>query len=279
MRSIIFNWQEKYVGQDKSRTILSIVIVGLIIMVIGIAGTLYYFSYTEKKQLEENKRRQQAQIQQKTRSIIDFYSTSLSGASPRQFMQFMLEVYSSRQSIELLGFTERSYLCNSNTCNFSYELNDNTIFNIQNKVFMGKEYQPSFSENKLDFLDIPSGLNINPGLNAFHQKSPIAAPGCNDILNYLYGYNSLVPKDERFSIVTLPSSTVTSAEADLPNLPESYQLLFATWSVSIPDTYLDVVAFWERHAFLDSIIIKSVEKNNNSSIKSLNVKGAFLCKK
>lgn len=279
MRSIIYNWQKKYVGSDKPKQLISIAIVCLVIIIIGIAGILYYFSYTEKKQLEEKKRQQQALIQKKTKSISDFYLKSLSGASPRQFMQFMHEVYSSRQSIELLGFTERSYLCDSEKCNFSYELNDNTIFNIQNKAFFGKEYQPSFSENNLDFQDLPSGLNVNPGLSAFKQKSPIVSPSCNDILNYIFGYNSLVSKNERFSIVSLPSSTITSAEAELPDLRESYRLLFATWSVSIPDNYLDVVAFWERHAFLDSIIIKSVEKNNKSSIKSLNVKGAFLCKK
>ncbi|WP_370612023.1 hypothetical protein [Citrobacter meridianamericanus] len=240
---------------------------------------MFYFQHQENKKLEEEKAQKLAMIQRQTQNIRTFYGTSLAGASPEQFITFMREVYASRQPVELLGFTETSYLCDSEKCNFSYELNADTTFNTQNKVFWEEEYQPSFSENKLDYPDIPSHLNVNPALDKFNKLEPIKAADCNEILNYVYSYNSLVPKDRKFFIDTLPASTVTADEAALPNLPESYQLLFTSWSVAIPDNYIDIIVFWKRQAFLDSVIIKSVEKNNKSATHSINVKGVFICKK
>ncbi|QBM24114.1 hypothetical protein E1B03_17420 [Citrobacter arsenatis] len=277
MPGILYDWRNKYIGADKTKSKLFIVVIILILVGIATGGTMAYLHYQDKKKQEEEKAQKLALIQRQTKNIQTFYTASLAGASPQQFITFMREVYDSRRPVELLGFTEIGYLCDSVKCSFSYELSDQTAFSTQNKIFWGEEYQPSFSENKLDYSGIPSRLDVNSAMQNYNNKKPIKAVDCNDMLNYIYSYNSLVPKDRKFNITELPSSTITADEAALPNLPESYQLLLSKWSVSIPDNYLDMVLFWERQAYLDSTIIKSVEKINKSN--SINIKGAFICKK
>lgn len=278
MQGKIYDWSNKYIGNDSSRKKLIVISLLLLLVVCGTGGGLYYHQYKNQKQAEEEKARRLATTQRQIQNIKKYYQTSLAGVSPDQFIAFMSAIYESRKPLELSGLRETALSCDAQKCSFSYT-RDGLIFSTQNKIFRGETYSPSFTEDRLEYTNIPSGFESGLLLARFTQQKPIQAYDCNDVLNYVYSFNSGMPQDKKFILSSLPASTVTTDETAQPQLAESYKLLFAPWSVTLPDNYVDVATFWSRHSFLEFFIINSVVKADTNPANLLTVKGVFLCKK
>ncbi|HAT1681639.1 TPA: hypothetical protein I8Y21_002303 [Klebsiella oxytoca] len=273
MKGSLYNWL--YRDTLSSRGRMALLFGTVVVLVAAVGGGTWYWFHTQALEKEEQARQAQAAIQQKKNSIHAFYTSALSGADVQGFLGLYGEILRSRQTIELSGFTEDSFFCDTGNCKFSYLAGNNTVFNIQQKLFRNVLYPATFSANSVDYDGIPSGMGTNPTLTAFSQQAKIDEPVCNDMLNYLYSYNSLVDAGRRFTLTELPTSSVSADEASLPGNPENYGLLVGKWSVSLPDNYVSVFSFWRDRPYSSSFIFQSVAGTKGV----LNISGTFLCKK
>ncbi|EHJ3658861.1 hypothetical protein J9T75_004124 [Salmonella enterica] len=273
MSRSLYNWLYRDTLSSRGRTVLLFGGVVALVAVVG-GGTWYHF-HAKAVEKEEQARQAATVLQQKRTNIHKFYTTALTGTDARGFLSLYTEILRSRQPIALTGFREDSFSCSADNCSFSYLAGENTVFSVQDKLFRGESYAPSFSQNSVDYTSIPSGMNSNPVLEVFNQQGKISEPACNDILNYVYSYNSLVDTGQRFTLTELPASSVSADEDALPGNPDNHGLLAGKWQVSLPDDYVSVHSFWQNRPYSSSFIFQSVAGKQGI----LDISGTFLCKK
>lgn len=273
MSRSLYNWLYRDTLSSHGRTAL--LFGGVVVLVAAVGGGTWYYFHAKAVEKEERARMATAALQQKRTNIHNFYTTALTGADTRGFLSLYTEILRSRQPVTLAGFREDDFSCTTDTCSFSYQAGENTVFSVQDKVFRGESYAPSFSQDSVDYTDIPSGMNTNPVLDAFNRQEKISEPACNDILNYVYSYNSLVDAGRRFTLTELPASSVSADEASLPGNPDNHGLLAGKWQVSLPDDYISVFSFWQGRPYSSSFIFQSVAGKQGN----LDISGTFLCKK
>ncbi|WP_272653911.1 MULTISPECIES: hypothetical protein [unclassified Providencia] len=258
-----------------SRSRLVLLFGSTVVLVGAIASGVWYYVHSEALEKEEQKRQAEAALQQKRTNIHNFYIQALTGTDVQGFLTLYTEILRSRQPIEIAGFSENSFSCTTSNCDFSYLAESNTVFNVQDKWFRGVSYSPSFSQDSVDYTGIPSEMNSNPVLIAFEHQAKIGQPTCNDILNYVYSYNSLIDTNRRFKLTVLPTSSVSSDEDSLPGNPDNHGLLAGKWQVSLPDNYVSVFSFWQDRPYTSSFIFQSMAGKQGN----LDISGTFLCKK
>lgn len=245
------------------------------VLVAAVGGGAWYYFHAKAVEKEEQARIAAAALQQKRTNIHNFYASALKGGDMQGFIGLYTEILRSRQPIELSGFREDSFSCTTDNCSFSYLAGENTVFSVQDKRFRGEDYAPSFSQESVDYIGIPSGMDSNPVLEAFNRQEKISEPTCNDILNYMYSYNSLVEAGQRFTLKKLPASSVSADEESLPGNPDNHGLLSGEWEVSLSDNYVSVHGFWLNKPYSSSFIFQSVAGKKGI----LDISGTFLCKK
>ncbi|EKC2495417.1 hypothetical protein OOO55_004563 [Salmonella enterica] len=273
MNRSLYNWLYRDTLSSRGRMALLFGVVVVLVAAVG-GGTWYYF-HVKAVEKEELERQAAAALQQKRTAIHNFYTTALKGGDARAFLSLYTEILRSRQPIELAGFREDSFSCTPDSCSFSYLAGESTVFSVQDKHFRNESYAPSFSQESVDYTGIPSGMDSNPVLEAFNRQEKISEPACNDILNYVYSYNSLVEAGQRFTLKVLPASSVSADEESLPGNPDNHGMLSGEWQVSLPDNYVSVHAFWENRPYSSSFIFQSVAGKKGI----LDISGTLLCKK
>ncbi|EDT1338852.1 hypothetical protein CRC06_000412 [Salmonella enterica subsp. enterica serovar Enteritidis] len=273
MSRSLYNWLYRDTLSSRGRTVL--LFGGVVALVVVVGGGTWYYFHAKAVEKEEQARQAAAALQQKRTNIRNFYTTALAGADSRGFLSLYTEILRSRQPIALTGFREDSFSCSADSCSFSYLAGENTVFSVQDKAFRGESYAPSFSQSSVDYTGIPSGMNSNPVLEVFNKQGKISEPACNDILNYVYSYNSLVDTGRRFTLTELPVSSVSADEDALPGNPDNHGLLVGKWQVSLPDDYVSVHSFWQNRPYSSSFIFQSVAGKQGI----LDISGTFLCKK
>lgn len=275
MSRSLYNWL--YRDTLSSRGRMAMLFGGVVVTVAVLGGGTWYWFHAKAEAEAEQARQVAAALQQRKTNIHTFYTTALTGTGIQGFLNLYGEILQSRQPIELSGFSEDSFSCTTDSCDFSYKAGENTVFSIQQKRFRGTDYPATFSQSTVDYTGIPSRMNSNPVLDAFNRREKITEPDCNDILNYIYSYNSLADAGRRFTLTALPSSSVTADEAGLPGNPENYGLLAGKWSVTLSDNYLSVFSFWKDRPYATAFIFQSVAKKAN--MNTIEISGTFLCKK
>ncbi|ELD4018707.1 hypothetical protein QI600_004594 [Salmonella enterica] len=273
MSRSLYNWLYRDTLSSRGRT--AFLFGGVVVLVAVVGGGIWYYFHAKAVEREEQERQDAVVLQQKRTNIHNFYTAALTGADVRGFLALYTEILKSRQPIELTGFKEDNFSCTTDSCSFSYLTGDSTVFSVQNKWFRGTSYTPSFSQDSVDYTGIPSEMNSNPELGLFNRQANISEPACNDILNYIYSYNSLVDAGRRFILKTLPTSSVSADEASLPGNPDNHGLLAGQWQVSLPDNYVSVFSFWQDRPYSSSFIFQSVAGKKGI----LDISGTFLCKK
>ncbi len=273
MSRSLYNWLYRDTLSSHGRTAL--LFGGVVVLVAAVGGGTWYYFHAKTVEKEEQERQAAAALQQKRTNIHNFYTSALKGADARGFLALYTEILNSRQPIGLAGFREDNFSCSTENCSFSYQTGESTVFSVQDKVFRDESYAPSFSQDSVDYAGIPSGMNSNPVLEAFNRQQKISEPSCNDILNYVYSYNSLVEAGRRFTLKELPASSVSADEESLPGNPDNHGLLVGKWQVSLPDNYVSVFSFWQDRPYSSSFIFQSVAGKQGI----LDINGTFLCKK
>ncbi len=273
MSRSLYNWFYWDTLSSHGRTAL--LFGGVVALVAAVGGGTWYYFHAKNVEKEEQDRQAAAALQQKRTNIHNFYTTVLTGTDARGFLALYSEILRSRQPIEMTGFSLNTFSCTKDDCSFSYKAGENTVFSVQDKWFRDVSYAPSFSQESVDYTGIPSGMNRNPVLDAFNRQQKISEPVCNDVLNYVYSYNSLVETGRRFILTELPSSSVSTDEDSLPGNPDNHGLLVGKWQVSLPDDYVSVFSFWRDRPYSSSFIFQSVAGKQGN----LDISGTFLCKK
>ncbi|HAG2284919.1 TPA: hypothetical protein G8W61_005329 [Salmonella enterica] len=273
MSSSLYNWLYRDTLSSRGRAAL--LFGGMVVLVAAVAGGTWYYFHTKAVEKAERERQAAAALQQKRTNIHNFYTTALTGADVRGFLALYTEMLHSRQPIVLAGFREDNFSCTTDSCSFSYQAGEHTVFSVQDKWFRGESYAPSFSQSSVDYIGVPSEMSSNPVLEAFNRQEKISEPACNDILNYVYSYNSLVEAAQRFTLSELPTSSVSADEDSLPGNPDNHGLLAGKWLVSLPDDYVSVFSFWQGRPYSSSFIFQSVAGKQGN----LDISGTFLCKK
>lgn len=273
MSRSLYNWLYRDTLSSRGRTAL--LFGGIVVLVAAAGGGAWYYFHAKAVEKEKQERQAAAALQQKRTAIHNFYVTAMKGGDARGFLSLYTEILSSRQPIELVGFREDSFNCTTDSCSFSYLSGENTVFSVQDKRFRNEDYAPSFSQESVDYTGIPSEMGSNPILEAFNRQEKISEPACNDILNYVYSYNSLVEAGQRFTLKVLPASSVSTDEESLPDNPDNHGLLAGEWQVSLPDNYVSVHAFWQNRPYSSSFIFQSVAGKQGI----LDISGTLLCKK
>ncbi|EFR6822981.1 hypothetical protein HYF16_004784 [Salmonella enterica] len=273
MSRSLYNWLYRDTLSSRGRTAL--LFGGVVVLVAAVGGGTWYYFHAKAVEAEKQARQAAAALQAKRTNIHNFYVSALKGGDAHGFLALYAEILRSRQPIELAGFREDSFSCTPDSCSFSYLAGENTVFSVQDKRFRNEDYAPSFSQESVDYTGIPSGMSSNPVLEAFNRQGKISEPACNDILNYVYSYNSLVEAGQRFTLKVLPASSVSADEESLPDNPDNHGLLAGEWQVSLPDNYVSVHAFWQNRPYSSSFIFQSVAGKQGI----LDISGTLLCKK
>lgn len=269
-------------SQPLSRNIkVAIAVVVLLLLVAGGVTVWYFYAYKPAQVKEDVRRREEQQLANDIKTVEKYYLKSLTGGSITQFTKLASEISKSQNILAEFNYTNETFVCDPQSCSFSYQLNKGNVFNIAQKNFWGENYTAIFSDDAVNFSGIQSGLSDNPLLSAYKNKADITAPFCGDLLNYLYSYNSISGIQQTLKIVSLPGSPVQTNENKIAKKGRGkyYGLNTMNWEMEIPKTskngidVLYVASILERQAFRDAFIIQKID-----SVKDNKISGVMVCK-
>jgi len=270
MNKGLYFWKTSRIPGKKQGIILAV----LLATILGSVSGWYYLVYIPHKKHDEEIQKKKADVANKIKKIDDFYEGQLKGGGVEQFTLLLNEIYQSRMILGLTSYDEKLISCKPDSCTFGYEILKSHVFNVQKKVFWGKEYSASFSNKGINFSGIPSNLKDNATLTNYRKKRDVAAVDCGRLLNYIYAFNSISDKSDQIIIAKPPASSVLDVESEVKSQKKSYGLLFSTWSMNAKNDPIHVMSIFERQAFKESFIIKGMELKS----KALKITGSFVCK-
>ncbi|WP_336285838.1 hypothetical protein [Citrobacter arsenatis] len=275
MKDNLIFWKKKLnKNGSKKKTFVILAIFFIFAVCLAVTG-FYMKKLSEQKQAAEVERQK---IIKTKESITTFYRKAFAGIDLNQLPIVLNEIENSRLPFDMIGFSETEYHCSNESCRFIYELNDFFVFSVIDKIFFNTKYEGNFTENTLNF----DNVIIKSGKPRFLSKTKKGnqenTNKCSTLLNYLYGYNSVVDKSDRVKVAKLPFSSVTVAEQQFPDYNESYGLMTGEFEVHIGNSFSDAYLFSERNPYKDFFIVHSIEKSVKTGTDVL-LKGVFLCKK
>lgn len=252
------------------------ILIGALVIAFSVAGAGFYVKKVNDKKLADEAER--LKVKNSQESITSFYREAFAGVDLHQLPIVMEEIKRSRQPFRMIGYTETDYNCSKGSCRFIYELNEMFVFSVIDKYFFDTVYEGSFTENTLNF----EGVIIQSGeprlLDKMNAGSPVDAVKCSNLLNYVYGYNSVVAQADRVKVSKLPFSSVISAEQQFPLYRNSYGLMTGVFEVHVPDDFYGAYLFSEKNPYRDLFIVKNIEKSVKTGADVI-LKGVFICKK
>lgn len=275
MKDNLIFWKKKLKSSGSKRNSVAI-LAGLLIIAVCVAGGALYVKKVNDDKLAAEVERQK--IKRTQESITTFYRKALSGIDLNQLPAVMREIEHSRLPISMVGFTENEFNCINKTCSFIYELNDMFVFTVTDKVFFNTTYEGSFTENTLNFKNVMIRTGIPQLLSNMNTGSSIDAVKCGNVLNFLYGYNSVMEQSDRVKVTKLPFSSIATAEQQFPSYKDSYGLLTGEFEASVSDGYSEAYLFAEKNPYKDLFIVQNIEKSVKTGSDVI-LKGVFVCKK
>lgn len=275
MKDNLIFWKKK-LKNSGSRASTIFIIAGLSIIVFCAAGVGFYMKKVNEEKLAAAQKLQQTKRTQE--GITTFYRKAFTGIDLNSMPIVMSEIERSRIPFSIVGFTETEYNCSNGSCRFLYQLNDNFVFSVIDKNFFNTQYSGSFTENTLNFTNVMIMTDESTLLHNMNTGISVNAEKCSSVLNYLYGYNSVVALSDRVKVAKLPVSTVEAAEKQFPSYRNSYGLMIGEFEVQMPDAFSDAYLFAEKNPYKDLFIVQSIEKSAKTGSDVI-LKGVFVCKK
>ncbi|MRT03367.1 hypothetical protein [Ewingella americana] len=265
-------WKDITQSARKLPIIISIVVVILILL--SISGG-YFLLYVPKKERLAQEEIAQQQVAQKIQQVKQYYLDSFSGGHITHLNKLLTEMARSRIPLQLAGYREENINCDTIGCNFHYLLQDNGIFNLQQKQFWHRLFTASFSAGEVNYQGLPSKLENHPLLKKYQSAAAIQLPQCVNLLNYIYGHNTAVASKEKIILLSAPESSITSLEDEVgQRMGQRYQFLNATWEVELPREAIYVMQYFKALAYQDAFFIKEVAMSETGT----KISGGLLCK-
>ncbi|MFP2420376.1 hypothetical protein ACLEXA_02265 [Pseudescherichia vulneris] len=263
-------------------------IVGIVILIISLlttagSGGWYYFVHKPALAVSEMKRQQDEQLSRDIKEVDDFYLTSLSGGSIQSLISLLTEIVASYELLNKFSYTNETFVCDSRTCSFNYQLGKNGTFSVIQKRFWGESYSSNFSTKGFDFTGIKSGLNNNDVLVQYKKKNNngLKYP-CGDVLSYIYSWNTIMAREWEIKIDSPPSSKVLAKEKALALKGRAtlFKFNFIKWSMKFPkldpkdnSKLLYLASLFGRQAYSDAFIVQKID-----SVKAKKISGVIVCK-
>ncbi|EBF4234769.1 hypothetical protein I3F86_002208 [Salmonella enterica] len=275
MKHNLLFWKKR-LKSDKSIKNVTVILSCFLVIAFCVTGAGFYIKKgnDEKKSAEAERQK----IKRNQDSITSFYRKAFTGVDLNQLPGVIKEIERSRLPFSMIGFTETDYNCANGSCRFIYELNDMFVFSVIDKHFFNTAYEGSFTENTLNFDSVMIETGKSQLLNKMNSGSPVNSVNCSNILNYLYGYNSVVAQPERVKVLKLPFSSVMATEQQLPSYRDSYRLMTGEFEVHVPDDFSGAYLFSENNPYKDLFIVQNIEKSVKTGANVI-LKGVFVCKK
>jgi len=270
MNKGLYFWKSSRTPNKRQWIILAIIVSIILVSVSG----WYYMVYVPHKKNEEEIQRKKNELQQNIRQVNDFYEEQLKGGSIERFNLLLNEIYKSRLLLAMTAYDEKVITCKTDNCTFGYEILKSHVFNVQKKIFWGKNYSASFSDKGINFSGIPAKLDSNRILDRYKRGKDVSVSDCEELLNYIYAFNSINDKSDQLIIAKSPESSVLNVEEKIKSNNKYYGLLFGTWTMTAKNDVIHVMSIFERQALKDSFIVKGVELKS----KALKISGGFVCK-
>jgi len=229
------------------------------------------------------KRQQDEQLSRDIKEVDDFYLTSLSGGSIQSLISLLTEIVASYKLLNKFSYTNETFVCDSRTCSFNYQLGKNGTFSVIQKRFWGESYSSNFSTKGFDFTGIKSGLNNNDVLVQYKKKNNngLKYP-CGDVLSYIYSWNTIMAREWEIKIDSPPSSKVLAKEKALALKGRAtlFKFNFIKWSMKFPkldpkdnSKLLYLASLFGRQAYSDAFIVQKID-----SVKAKKISGVIVCK-
>jgi len=265
-------WKDITQSARKLPIIISTVVAILILL--SISGG-YFLLYVPKKERLAQEEIAQQQVAQKIQQVKQYYLDSFSGGHITSLNKLLTEMARSRIPLQLAGYREENVNCDTTSCNFHYLLQDNGIFNLQQKQFWHRLFTASFSAGEVNYQGLPSKLENHPLLKKYQSAEAIQLPQCVNLLNYIYGHNTAVASKEKIMLLSAPESSITSLEDEVgQRMGQRYQFLNATWEVELPREAIYVMQYFKTLAYQDAFFIKEVAVSETGT----KISGGLLCK-
>lgn len=275
MKNNLVFWKKK-LRKGTSRSKAVFFLIGFLLVFVCVAGGGWYMKKVNDEKLAAEM--EQQNIKRIQSSITSFYSNAFAGVDLNELANVMREFDRSREPLSIVGFKETEYKCSNKLCQFLYELNDMFVFSVTEKKFFNTNYEGSFTENTLNFDNLMIESKDSEFFENMNSGVAMKTVKCNDILNYLYGYNSIVEQPYKVKVTRLPFSSVESAEQQFPLYKDSYGLMTGEFEVRVADDFSDVYLFVQKNPYKNSFIVQNIEKSVKTG-PDIILKGVFVCKK
>jgi len=269
-------------AKPPSKKMIAGVVFSVFILVAAFIGAgWYYFIYQPALAVAEAKRLENEKLQHDIKAVDTFYLSSLTGGGIPQFVMLLTEIVNSYELIKKFSYIKENYTCNAKGCTFNYQLDKNGTFLVIDKIFWGETYKSSFSDKGFDFKNLKSGLDKNNLLTAYKANRKITVGLCNDVLSYLYSYNSIVSADWRIIVESAKESKVATLEKTLSKggKIKFHGLNFIKWSMKYPKMEPDddrkllyLASLFDRQAYKESFIIQKID-----TFKEKKISGVIVC--
>jgi len=181
MNKGLYFWKSSLTTNKRQWIILAIIVSIILVSVSG----WYYMVYVPHKKNEEEIQRKKNELQQNIRQVNDFYEEQLKGGSIERFNLLLNEIYKSRLLLAMTAYDEKVITCKTDNCTFGYEILKSHVFNVQKKIFWGKNYSASFSDKGINFSGIPAKLDSNRILDRYKRGKDVSVSDCEELLNYI----------------------------------------------------------------------------------------------
>lgn len=290
----LYFWKGGNASGNSALKLFIIILLLIIIMAGGCAGYWYYSIYTPEQEHKAAQEAAIAKLQSDIASVNTFYEKSLEGMSIIQTLTLFEEI--NRDLFPLrLAFVGDSltYVCDSNKCDFSFNLDDGVVATYPVLQFRGQAYKASpylpkgkqAAKSGFQFTNILIKNGKNAFLKAYKAKKEIELSSCGEIVSYITTYNSFLGKNPkkggRIKFITFPASTVDALEKELGTQVHSYGLRSATWEIEIKgnntstmDDMTDMQVILYKQPYRSAFLIRKIA----STDKGLKVSGGLVCK-
>ncbi|EGR1041486.1 pilus assembly protein [Vibrio cholerae] len=263
------NIKQALAGSERKIFYIALAVCSLLIA--GAAGGYWYYQDQQEQERLAAEQRAAQQKAQKISSIRSFYTTTFNGGDLGSLVKQHDALRQQQLLLRNTGLNPSAANCDGAQCNLQFLFEPGSVFNVPVLTQDEQDFLGSFSEEGIEYTGLPSYFNQHPYLEKYQGNEEIVAPSCNDVINYVYSYNSINPY--KLEMTSLPSSSVIDEEIKYPEL-KPYGLLAGDWQLSVPGSS-ELLSFTASWPYGENLLISNMEWAPDN----ITVKGKLVCKK
>lgn len=290
----LYFWKGGNGGGGTAFKLIMIILILLVLMSGAGAGYWYYYIYSPEQAQKAAQAAARAKVQADISSVKTFYEKSLDGMTIPQAISVLDEIRQKLMPLRIAFVGDKiGYVCDTNKCDISYELDDGVVATYPVVNFWGKDYKASpflpkgkkEAKSGFQYTNVAIKSQKNELLKAYQAKKTIDLPSCGEVVAYVTTYNSFLgnknKKGGRIKFNKYPATTVDVLEKQLGTQVYSYGMRSATWETEIKDNdnsayraLTDIQMILYKQPYRSAFLIRKIA----STDKGIKVSGGLVCK-